>query len=282
LPTTPYVLAAEFAAHPTYLDLNGLRTGAAVPADQTAELTNILLMASEWADGECNQTLGAHQVVQNGTARIDRDGNLQIPPTDTPVLSVSSLAYGASPTTLTPASPLAYWIGRGQVIYVPFAAGRPSTSFYTQTTYEAGFVSTALTADAALGATTLTVADPMGILPGASYRLWEPGAEETVTVSPSYAAPEPTVPPTPVAVPLAGPTRFPHESGGSWTGMPSNLRLAITNYAVSLLMRPDTTAEDQFPDTALASTTRSKDPRPTSSGLVSEARRILQNFRRVR
>jgi hypothetical protein len=64
--------------------------------------------------------------------------------------------------------------------------------------------------------------------------------------------------------------------------MPSDMRLAVTNYAVSALMRPDTSHEDSYPDTPLSSGTRQSDPRQDGSGLVKEAERILSRYQRVR
>jgi hypothetical protein len=62
--------------------------------------------------------------------------------------------------------------------------------------------------------------------------------------------------------------------------MPADMRLAIANYTISLLARPDTTAEDSFPNTGLASNTRKNDPRKTGSGLAAEAARILNSYAR--
>ena len=88
--TVPYVSTAAFTAHPTYLDLDDLRSGAISAADQTAELNNLLLMASQWADNRCDQPLRAHTKVQNCRARIDRNGNLKVHPDHTPVRAVGS------------------------------------------------------------------------------------------------------------------------------------------------------------------------------------------------
>jgi len=283
--TAPYVLPAEFRAHPTFLNTDNLRTDAMAPEAQTAELNNVLLMASVWADEVCNQPLGAHQVVQSQRAGC-REGNLQLFADHGPVLSVSSVAVGQTPTSLTPVSDLSgLWVQAERLVLVPFGGALsrlgPGSKLFARWTYIAGHVATALTEDADVGATSLTVEDPTGILPESSYRLWEPGAEEAVTVAASFVPPAVTAPPTPVAVPLAAPTRFAHTEGASWSGMPADARLAITNYAVSLLLRPDTTAEDEFPDGA-TSTTRSEDSRPTGMGLVKEARRMLASHARVR
>ncbi|MEE1838208.1 hypothetical protein [Streptomyces sp. SP17KL33] len=279
---TPYVTAAEFTAHPTFLDLDGLRSGVSSADAQTAELVNILLKASAWADGHCNQPLAAHQVQLRTQGRIDRDGNLVLFPADRPVLSVDAVSYGSTFTNMTTALAPVARVNRDQTILIPVgrSAALSGGRVYVDLTYTAGWVSTILAADAFEDASSLTVADPTGILPGASYRLWEPGAEETVTVASSYIPPPVTAPPAPTAVPLASPTLFAHNEGSGWSGMPADMRLAVVNYGVSLLMRPDTTAEDSYPDTSLSSSTRKNDSRRDGSGLVKEAERILNSYAR--
>lgn len=284
MPTAPYVTAAEFTAHPTYLDLDDLRSGITDPAAQTAELTNLLLMASGWADRECNQPLGAHQVTATTRGRIDRDGILRVHAFHNPVLSVSSVAYGPTPFAMT-TYPGPQWALEGETNNLLFNTGRtvaPGQWQSVEVTYLAGWVSTTLAAGAVAGATSLTVADPTGILPGASYRLWEPGTEETVTVASSFTPPPVTVPPTVTTVPLAAPTVYDHTTGAGWSGMHGDLRLAVILYAVSQLLRPDTSKEDSYPDTSLSSGTRQTDPRQDGSGLVAEAQRLLNPFGRVR
>lgn len=295
MPSTPYVSAAAFTAHPTYMDLDDLRSGSSSDADQTAELVNLLLMASDWANNRAGQNLAAHTVVQNCRARFDRYGNLRIHPDDTPVIAVTSVAYGWSPTALTTVSATSAWVEDGRQIVIPlggsggawsgslqFGAPSPGGEVFVQLIYIAGFVATQLSAAADADATMLTVADPTGIVPGGTYRVWEPGSEEDVTVSPTWVPPAAAVPIVPAAVTLASPTSFAHAAGHDVSGMPSDMRMAVTNYAVSALMRPDTAREDSYPDTSLSSGTRQRDPRQDGSGLVAEAERILSRYARIR
>lgn len=295
--SAPYVSAAAFQAHPTYLDVDDLRSGSSLESDQIAELTNVLLMASVWADDTAMQPLGAHVVVQNTRARCDRAGVLKFHLDNGPFLSLVQIGYGQTPTALTVLSSPQAWVqnnslcvqigGGGSAWSGSLQFGAPSSGseLWVQAVYLAGLVSTQLTADAALGATTLTVADPTGIRPGAQYRIWEPGCEETVTVSTSWTPPTAVVPPGavyPASVILAAPTLFAHTATQDFAEWPSILRLAVINYAVSQLMRPDTAAEDSYPDTKLSPGTRQSDPRRDGSGLVVEAERIIARHMRVR
>ncbi|MEU1800901.1 hypothetical protein [Streptomyces sp. NPDC019937] len=296
MPLTPYVSAAAFRAHPTWMDLDGLRPGNPDPAAQDAVLTSLLLQASGWADNECDQPLGAHLYTQTARVRTDRAGMLRIHADHGPVTAVTSFAYGSSPTSLTTlASPQA-WVedGTNLVVAVGGASGAwtgslqlgfgtaPGAEMFVRLSYVAGRAATQLAEAAQAGATSLTVADPTGIEPGGQYRIWEPDAEETVTVSPLWQPPAPAALPAPASVLLASPTAMGHEAGHDFSGLTADQRLAVVNYVTAMLMRPDTTAEDEYPDSTTGSSTRGKDSRRTGAGLIAEARRILCSYKRVR
>jgi hypothetical protein len=289
----PYVSTAAFQAHPTYLDLDGLRVGSPDPSDQTAELNNILLKASAWADNQCNQPLGAHVKVQKFRQRLDRYGRLLVHADENPVVAVTGLSWGYSPTALNVVTDLSgVWVEDDRQIVmtlpgpsIPSLAGLQfggsTGEVYVQLAYTAGFVATVLGAAASSGATTLTVADPTGIVPGGQYRIWEPGVEETVIVSPSWTPPAATAAPVAASVALAAPTQFAHTKGHDLSGMPAEVRTAVIQYATALLMRPDSTAEDEFPNTSLGSDTRRNDPR-NGTGLIADAARTLSSYGRIR
>lgn len=289
----PYVSTAAFQAHPTYLDLGGLRVEVPDPAAQTGELNNILLKASAWADNQCNQPLGAHVKVQQFRQRLDRYGRLLVHADDNPVTAVTGLSWGYSPKALNAVTDLSgVWVEDGRQIVVtlpgpsiPSGAGLQfggvAGEMYVQLSYTAGFVATVLGAASTAAATSLTVVDPTGIVPGGQYRIWEPGVEETVTVSPAWMPPTTTVPPAATTVPLAAPTLFAHAEGHDFSGMPAEARTAVIQYATALLMRPDSAAEDEFPNTSLGSDTRRNDPRD-GTGLIADAIRTLSSYGRVR
>ncbi|MEV6833479.1 hypothetical protein AB0N17_02940 [Streptomyces sp. NPDC051133] len=296
MPATPYVSAAAFRAHPTYLDLDGLVTGNPDPAAQEAELTTLLLQASAWADNECNQPLGAHLHTQSTRVRTDRSGMLRLHADHGPVSTVTAVSYGSSPTSLTALTSPQAWVEDGSNLVIPMAGTStawsgslqmgfgtaPGAELFVRTSYVAGAVATQLTAAAVQGATSISVADPTGMEPGGQYRIWEPGREETITVSPLWQAPVPATAPTPSTVLLASPLLFAHDAGHDLSGLPAEVRLAVVKYTTALLLRPDTSAEDEFPDASTNSTTRGSDSRKTGQGLVDEARRILSSYGRVR
>jgi hypothetical protein len=289
----PYVSTAAFRAHPTYLDVTGLRVDSSDPTDQDAELNNILLAASAWADNQCNQPLGAHAKTQQFRQRMDRYGRLSIHADDNPVVAVTGLAWGYTPTSLNSVADLSgVWIEDSRQILVTLPGpsipassglqfGSPVGEVFARLSYQAGYVATVLGTDSSAGATTLTVADPTGIVPGGQYRIWEPGSEETITVSPTWTPPAATAPPAPTTVTLAAPALNTHTAGSDLSGMPTEVRTAVIQYAMATLMRPDSTAEDEFPNTSLGSDTRRNDPR-NGSGLIAEAARTLASYGRVR
>ncbi|MEV0090464.1 hypothetical protein [Streptomyces sp. NPDC050738] len=290
----PYVSAAAFAAHPTYLDLDGLRRGVSDPDAQTAELTNLLLQASEWADNEADQPLGAHLYNQRERTRATRSGQLAIHADHGPVRQITGVGYGWSQNALTTVAAPGSWVEQGTNMVIPMAGasvawsgslqfGAPAAGgeLFAQVEYVAGHVATVLEEPATAGDLQIMVTDPTGLEPGARYRIWEPGVEETVAVHPDWVAPVPSASPLPTLVTLASALRYDHAAGHDLSGMPGDMRLAVVLYTVSLLIRPDSTAEDEFPDNS-SSTTRKDDTRPTGMGLVKEARRILMSYARVR
>jgi hypothetical protein len=293
---TPYVSAAAFRAHPTYLDTDGLIPGNPDPDVQTAELTNLLLQASTWADDVCDQPLGAHLYTQTGRVRADRAGMLRIHADHKPVRTVASFSYGASPTSLTTVDSPQVWVeddanlvitlGGASTAWsgslqVGFGAS-PGAEVFARLGIVAGYVATQLDANALAGATSITVADPTGIEAGGRYRIWEPGVEETVTVSPLWQPPTPSTMPATTTVLLTDPLTHDHTAGHDLSNMTADLRLAVIKYTIALQLRPGTISQDEFPDSSTTSSTRGKESRPTGLGLIAEARKILRSYQRVR
>ena len=287
----PYVTTAVFKAHPTFLDLNNLRSGDSVLADQEAELATILLMASNWADEQTGREDGSLQAaayVERVRLRPDRQGRLTYRPDYYPVQQISGLSWGTDPANLTALTDLTgLFIEKKKWVTAPlghFATGMSSLQFgaptsdrelYTQWAYVGGYPHTTLAAASASGATSLTVANPVGITAGQVLRIWDPGAEEPMTVAASYVAGS-------TEVTLAAPLVNAHTTGAMVSALPPAAVLAVINYATAALMRPDTAAEDAYPDTRVRSSTRKADSRKDGSGLVAEAQRLLVPYMRRR
>lgn len=289
--TVPYLTTATFRASPTFLDSGMLNVGSIAAADQDAELFNQLLKASAWASNTiCNMPLHAHFNTENLRLSVGRDGLLKWLPTDLPVRSVTAFSYGYSPgvANLRPVTDLTgQWIEGDAQVVMPFGPLGPGFStiqfsppaaggvLYTQWTTLAGYPNSTLAAQANVGAVAVIPKDVTGILPGDVLRIWNPGKEEAVTVAPGYV-------PGAASVPLTAALAFTQPAGAGISMMPPDVQQAVINYTVALLMRPDSTAEDQFPDGAPPSSVRSRDPRKSSGGLITEAISLLRAYARVR
>lgn len=289
--TVPYVTPASFKAYPTFLDYGLLNTGSTLAADQDAELLNVLLKASAWASFTiCNQPLHAHSITQNMRLRASSDGLLKWHPSDNPVRLITAFSYGYSPgvPNLRAVTDLSQqWIEEDSQVVMPFgplgpgfssiqfSPPSPSNELYTQWTYLAGYSNSTLASIANSGTASVTPRDVTGILAGDVLRIWEPGKEEAVQVGPGYVTGA-------AVVPLTANLAITHAAGAGISAMPPDVLQAVVNYTVALLMRPDSTAEDQFPDNAPSTGTRGRDARKSSGGLIAEATRLLSNYARVR
>jgi hypothetical protein len=298
--TVPYVGLAEFKASPTWLDVADLVEGGTT-GQQDAELYNQLLKASGWAEEFCQQPLHAHTVYENTRTRVDRWGNIYLHPSNNPVRSVTGLAFGSDFQNLqvltTPITQAWVEDARGLVVALLPQNGSfmgslqfgsvPSsgTLMYVTYSYIAGYANTYLTVAATSTQTQLTVADATGFLPpvtsvfgtamGASVaRIWDPAAEEAVTVSSSYVQGA-----NPVL--LSGALANNHALGTQVSEIPAEARQAVIMYTAGLLTREDASTEMPFPGSPGPTARRSKN-KGISGGLIEEAERTLEPFRRVR
>jgi hypothetical protein len=301
--TQPYVSVAEFRAAPTWLDSDDLIPGG-IQAAQDAELNNVLLRASSWADFFGGATdrpwFGAHIVTEQARARINKMGQIHLHPSDHPIRAITGLAYGADFQSLTLLADLTQtWVedARGVVVsIVPWrgswtgtlefgSSSQPGGMIFVQYQYVSGYANTTLSAPAAASAASITVKDPTGFQPqstgllgtlsGSTARLWDPGFEEAVSVGTGYTAGNPVIP-------LQSPLASAHAAGTLVSEFPAAVRQAIITYAVGLLCRDDVTAEEPFARTPYGPTARRSKSGGKAGGLVSEAENLLKPYRRVR
>lgn len=307
--TVPYVGVDEFRAAPTWIDSNNL-----IPQGnqnlQDAEMYNVLLRASQWAWDSCDQPLHAHLVgAERDRVRIDRRGRIHLHPKNHPVRSIVGIAFGPDPslmTVLQNASQITTsWVEdqRGLVVgLIPtngaflgnLQFGRaPSDGglVFVEYSYVAGYANTYLTSNAASGQPDLSVADPTGFMPpatnflgnmyGASVaRIWNPGLEEAFAVSQNYQqGANPVVASTNLvnSHTATGAPKF----GPQVSEFPAELRTAVIQYAVALLMREDVASSFPFPGSPGPAARRS-DGGGKAGGLIDEAEKTLCRYRRTR
>lgn len=296
----PYVTTTAFAVHPTYLDLLNLRVGNPNPAAQTAELFNVLLMASRYADnymefGGQNGSLAAHTNTENRRLKLNRDGRLYFHPAHIPTVTVSSLTYGWDITNQVTVTNPTVWIADNRNVVYDLtgttttgwqARLRPWTSLFTTWTYVAGWPNTLLANAVTSGATSITVTDATGITGGdgnnqaTQLRIWDPGSEETVTVASTYVAGSTTVPLTAALLnnhdpAVLGPIGV--------SALPAEAHLAIVMWATALLMRPNSKSMSQWKGAGVKLATAAEDDAYGDAiGLIAAAKEALEPFRRIR
>jgi hypothetical protein len=194
-----YLTLAEYKNAPTAIDYDNLVVGG-TQAQQDAELLTVIGRASSWINTHLNQSLIARSVTEQKRTRMTPQGNLIIRPEINPIVAVSSLSYGATPTNLTVVNDLTpLWFEDDKVIYPiaqtslsyssqgPLAFGFPPSSqsqIYVNYTYTAGYVNTLGSGSA--GSKNVTVTSPVGILPGQIINFYDGQYSERLQVASNY------------------------------------------------------------------------------------------------
>jgi hypothetical protein len=287
----PFVTVPAFKAHPTFIDVQNLRSGSTVAGDQDAELLNILLMASEDAESICDQPIQAHVQVDSRRNWADNRGRLFLYPCHAPVRTVLAYSYASQLGQATSiANPLCQIEDGRQIIVelagasgswsgsLQFGAPPSSVELYTTCSYVAGYANAVLTAAPGGGAMSITVSNPTGIYAGDTLRIWEPGKEESVVVAPSWAG-QATTPFTPAAIPLVAGLANAHPIGAGVTGFGADLHLATIYLAIDGLQRYGTSSSN-WPGARVKSSI-GKNPKDATPW-QAKAMRLLRPYRAVR
>jgi hypothetical protein len=291
-----YVTNAMFQGFPQWLDLDNLIPGG-VAGIQADSLADVLLAASDWAVGECEDMLLHGHLVSGEQLRapVSSGGRVHVRPRDIPVRSVTSLSWGADPSSMsaTALPDASMWFEQGRKMsWVPGGGTQfrgPALQFgprlslpgqvFVNWSYVAGFPFALISSPVSQGASSVTVDDPAGILPGDTLRVYDPGQSDAVTVASAYVPMVPTVPPTPTSIPLASPFAHGHAAGTGITGMPSRILKAVIAYGVALLMREDVSEEEPNSPFGPAARTTGSERGGQAGGLVNDARSWLAPFR---
>lgn len=301
----PYLTPAQFAAFPTWLDLDNLVPGG-LASLQVTELAEVLLTASSWADSVLDgMRLGAHYVTGETLTTRALFGRVRLHPRDIPVCAVTELSCGWDPDNLSAVDltkvPLrddghGRWMTFHPQGAMPLAGPglrsggqRGDGRIYVDWSYAAGFATTTFAEPVAAAADSVMVADPTCIMPGLSLRVFDEGqdqggATDVLTVDASYVPQVPTVPPTATEIPLApgGGATFAHDAGVGVTGFPRKALQAVVVYTVSMLMREDVSGEEPPSDYGPAArTTDGNRSGGAAGGLLNDAVGWLEELRNV-
>lgn len=303
--TAPYVTVAEFKASPTWLDVDDLIEGG-TQGQQDAELYNVLLRASDWANLFCAQRLGAHVALEQARTRVDRNGFIYLHPSNVPVRAVTGVAYGSDFKNLTALTDLTQtWVedARGIVVsMIPlrgaFAGSLefgsiPRSSdwqMFVQYQYVAGYCSTTLSATANAAATSISLTDPTGLqapsttmfgtLAGSTARIWDPTVEEAVQVASGWNGSNPV---NLVSALASTHTVSPGPAGQVGVSeLPPPVHQAVIDMAVSLMLREDVAGDEPFAEAAFGPAARRSARGGKAAGLLDHAYELLDPFKRVR
>jgi hypothetical protein len=232
---TPYLTPDEWLAAPTAIDTKDLITGGS-PAQQRQVIVNKIESASSWVDRICFKSptgclAATTDTTSNKRFLVNRYGTIKIPLPFRPILEVSAVMVGRTPSTMFALSSLAdVDISSHGVIEVPVAGAYNRAYGYggigvgsrplARVTWTNGFPNTTLAAASAAAATSITLASVLGIYPGTGLTLYDTtGGNDHVTVAPSFV-------PGATTVPLSAPTVFAHAAGVSVSNLPARVKEA--------------------------------------------------------
>jgi hypothetical protein len=232
---SPYITVAEFLDAPTGVDASQLLpSGGSLNNSQT--LANLIRRASGWADSLCNQKLAATVDTRSGRWRVRNDGTIRVPLKFNPVVGISAISVGWTPSTMAPLTPqVDVWPDDTNIVTIPVISTGNSVIYpsyyqhlpddiYCTVQYVNGWADTQLTASAAAGATSLSVGSTLGLNPGQSIYLYGATNGETVTVDATFI---PSVTSGPGTVPLASPVVGAYAVGDTLTAMPQQIKQAV-------------------------------------------------------
>lgn len=242
--STPYLTPAEYLAEPTGVDVTQLLPGISSAAAQTAVLTRQIGRASSWADQYCRKILAATSDVQSGEYRVRRDGTIRVPVDNTPLIQVTNVNIGYTAARMAPLADLSGCRLSRKVVSIPTAGAAqsplPQTDdaiarigcLFADVTYINGWAHTTTATGSAMGATSIQVVNPVGIIPGLPMTIYDGAANgantEQIIVGAGYVYGSTTVP-------LASPALNGHGAGCSVSALPGFVRQAVISMTSALI-----------------------------------------------
>lgn len=221
----PYITPAEFRAHPTGVETTKLTNGSGQANDQA--LLQIIRRASSLADGMCGgKILAATVDTQAGSYRVQRDGTVRIPLDYSPIIAVDSVTAGLRPGTQIALEQGPDWHLEGRILQVPtsFGIGSQPDRVFATVKYVNGWSNAVLTTAPTAGATSVTLSNALGVVPGMTLSLAGSAVSEFVVVDESFV---PSLALTPTAVPLMAPLSFEYAVGDTASSFPPDVKLAV-------------------------------------------------------
>ena len=295
-----YLTVPEFLNMATYLELDDLVRGA-LAAVNTGELEKVLARASAWCDTALRgPTIGAKAYTEKHRGRVDTYGMLNIRPRHTSgkidVRQLTSVQYGASPTTLTSlANITGDWSADG-MISVPignytgswsgslqfFGAPIPGSiaELFVEIEYVSGFPATSLASPVAANAATFDVVDPTGIRAGDVLTIVDPGSASVATVNDELITVESI---TNATVTPASALLFAHAKGVGVSAVPDDLKQAVAFVARSFLgRRGPEKAKSTWGGARISSATKTPQAQvEETDDFIAQAMTVLDHYARL-
>jgi hypothetical protein len=227
----PYISPQEFVD--TFPDVDASRyipTG--TQPNQAQPLLALLRRASSLADRWCKQLLRATVDTETVSLYPTKDGSIRIWPKYRPIVSLTNLQYRYNPeggwTVISPLNASGgleqyenYFDYSGQYFPQPY-------KLTVQYTYVNGFPVTTIQGTLAQGATSITVANSIGIVQGSVLTIYDGANSEDVTVDSVNGN----------VLTLAFPTVNAHMTSGLFiSGMPNAIAQATGMIAANMLLR---------------------------------------------
>lgn len=283
--STPYLTIAEFKQAPTAIDVDDL-VGGGTSAINDQELANVIARASSWIDSHCGQVLASTKDTEALRAQVDRRGFLKIHPRYYPITEVVALSYGPLPTLMASVSASSCWIEDMSVVFpiqgfssafngpIQFTGNYSTTQEqFVSLTYVNGYPNTVLSASVGAGATSISVSDRTGFLPGNSFILYDGSSTETVIVADAFITAEGAG-----TITLSSGLQFAHGSAISVSALPPAIKQACI-YVTSAVLKARGNASLVM--TQLTPSTF-QTANPSALADYNAAVDILKPFRRIR
>ena len=246
----PYLTVAEYQNDPNGIASNVLVAGQGAGVNQQV-LEQTIVRASAWADSLTQQALQATSDVQSGEYRM-RDGWVYQSFDYAPIVYLTQVLWGWLPSQLVALPDLSnVWPESRRVLRIPILAYTSSSQatpqvplwpaaqygrVLVQSTYVNGWANTLLAGAVSASATSLTVTDPTGIVPGLPMYLVDAGqggaggGSESFVVDASYTIGSATVP-----LKSGTSLAYAHQPGIPVSSLPQDVRQAVSSLTTALI-----------------------------------------------
>lgn len=231
--TTPYITADEFMASPTGVNVSQLVPRGTEEQNRHA-LNTVIQRASSYADMFCKQVLAATTDITSGRYRIQRTGVVRVATRFSPIVEVTSISLGFTPSSMTALTNFSnVWIDR-KVVTFPIETMQLLPGYstfygdgrvYCSVGYVNGYANTLTTGAWSAGVTSATVASTLGMYPGVELTIYDTGAVETVFVQSVSGN----------TVTFTSPLLYAHDAGTNISALPAAVKQAVVLLTSALI-----------------------------------------------